>query len=109
MTPGNPHVLETTIVSFSIASFDNSYSACLPEVVVVNSIPVLPLSRVTIFSLRKRRTFFLRGTTSADDQLSDQNQMKSKKDHRVRRCFIFHPKLREGKKKIIAAAGRSLS
>ena len=43
MTPGNPHVLNTVVVSFNLSSLSNSYSTKLSEVVVVDSIPVAPL------------------------------------------------------------------
>ena len=41
MTPGNPHVLNTVVVSFNLSSLSNSYSTKL-EVVIVDSIPVAP-------------------------------------------------------------------
>ena len=42
LTPGAPHVMNTKVVSFNLSSLDSSYSINLPEVVVVDSIPVAP-------------------------------------------------------------------
>ena len=49
------------------------------------------LGRVTIFSLRKKRTDSLKVITSADAQFSAQNQVKGKREkkrHRVRTPFF---------------------
>ena len=49
------------------------------------------ISRITIFSLCKRRTDSLKVIASAEVQFSTQNQVKSKKKgHRVRRSPNFH-------------------
>ena len=42
LSTGDPHVLDTIAVSFSISSLDDSYSMNLADVVVVESIPVAP-------------------------------------------------------------------
>ena len=77
--------------------------------------------RVTIFSLRKRRTGCLKVTTSADVQFSaPKSSEEQNKGHYVCRCPIFRPKLpavvqifcpksSEEQKKVITSAGRSFS
>ena len=47
------------------------------------------MSWITIFSLHKRRTGSFKVIASADVQFSIPNQVKSKKDHRVRRSPVF--------------------
>ena len=67
-------------------------------------------SRITMFSLRKRRTGSLTVITSVGVQFSAQNQVKTKKQgHHVRRCPMSRPKSNEDqKKKVITSAGPSL-
>ena len=76
---------------------------------MVGELDTYDIPTVTIVSLLKRRTGFLKVITSVDAQFSVQIQMKSKKSHHVRSYLIFRPKYSEKQKKGIASADRSLS
>ena len=68
------------------------------------------MHRVTILSLRKRRTGSLKVIiTSVDARYSTQYQVKSKKDHHVHKCRYFAKNQVRSKKKVITFAGARFS